>query len=398
MGQVYVIRKEAGVALSPGGIQQIWMPGQSNEPQRFAGVTGGIGNLQRHPVTNQYEAAPIMSEPDDKGRQTELGHRAGDIYGARGLNINPKFNQNLSFGPVTAEQAPIHEAQQRVFDRSARYGQTGANVGRGLAAGIGVLAGAVNLANAGAQGQDAITGGLGAAQMGSMAYQQGKKPLAEAGGEVGAQVGARSVGVTKPEVASPNPVAVAPPTNTHTEDEMTNMRSGKEVTMSTDRHGNPVPFTSEAARRGAKHRSDLNIGRNVDPDTNQSPVDHMGMPTAVGVEETGMVTGGGDQSTWPTGSQQGDEQAQAAANKVQVAPATTNTSQQTVSQSAAAIAAETGQGQLPGAPDPNANSAAADVIAANTTAAEAMSGKKPSSTDHSIVNQSFNPMRFIGVI
>tara|TARA_R100000900_G_scaffold20890_3_gene16963 strand:- start:6663 stop:7898 length:1236 start_codon:yes stop_codon:yes gene_type:complete len=218
MGQVYVIRKEAGVALSPGGgIQQIWMPGQSNEPQRFAGVTGGIGDLGRHAVTQQYVAKPI----EEASSKNQLAFREGDIYGARGLNIRSKLDETPDFDPSQdrgqqiADQMARRGAQQKVFDRSAKYGQKGANFGRGLAAGIGVLAGAVNLANAGAQGQDALTGGLGAAQMGSMTYQQGKKPLSEAGGEVGAQVGARSVRVAEPTAAKqhqpPDAVGIAAP-------------------------------------------------------------------------------------------------------------------------------------------------------------------------------------------
>lgn len=372
MGQVYVIRKEGKLAL-PMGNNMMYLQGMENSgPKTVPGVNPqGMAGLQTNPMNQQYEAKPQM----DASGKNEVGVYDGDKYGAQALNQMNR--RNMKEGETRAI-----DAGQTAFSRGARYGQTGANVGRGLAAGIGVLAGAVNLANAGAQGQDAITGGLGAAQMGSVAYQQGKKPLSEAGGNVGAQIAANSVGVQKP-IKPPitnSSVVIAPPT--HTTDEMTNMRSGKEVTMSTDRHGNPVPFTSEAARRGADYRSNLNMGRDVDPKTNQSLVDHMGMPTEVGTEETGMVTGSGAQSTFPTGSQQRDEQAQAAANPVKVAPATTTT--QTTPQSGAAIAAETGQSQLAGAPDPTQSG---QIIDENTAAAKAMSGKKNSMTENGLVGK-----------
>ena len=407
MGQVYVIRKEAAVAVPSGvpGMQIMYQPGMENRgPQLVQGVNPqGLAGLQTNPITQQFEAKPQM---DDSGKN-EIGVYEGDKYGARSLNINPKFNQNLAFGPVTAEQAPIQEAQKKVFERGAKYGQRGANVGRGLAAGIGVLAGAVTLANAGAAGQDAVTGGLGAAQMGCVTYQQGKKPLSEAGGEIGAQIGARGVKVETPQVADPTP-QVAEPTPTHTEDEMINMR-GKVPVMTKDKHGLDVEFGARANNPGARARAqggsnlrvNQNIGRDTSVDTNYSPVDHMGMPTAVGVEETGMVTGGGAQSTFPTGTQQGDEVAQAAANKVKVAPATTNTSEPTAATSGAAIAdATTGQPKLVGIENTAneikdaTNPKPAEGSDPENPAAKEMSGKEQKMTKLA----SSNPMRFIGVV
>ncbi len=393
MGQVYVIRKEAALAVPSGvpGMQIMYQPGMENRgPQLVQGVNPqGLAGLQTNPMTQQFEAKPQM---DDSGKN-EIGVYEGDKYGS--MALNQMNRRKLGEGETRAL-----DAGQTAFDRGAKYGQIGANVGRGLAAGIGVLAGAVNLANAGAAGQDAVTGGLGATQMGSMTYQQGKKPLSEAVGGTAARMAGRSVGVIKPEVADPTP-QVAEPTPTHTEDEMINMR-GKVPIMTTDKHGLPVEFGARANNPGARARSqggstlrvNQNIGRDTSVDTNYSPVDHMGMPTAVGVEETGMVTGGGAQSTFPTGSQQGDEIAQTAANKVKVAPATTNTQpEQTTAQSSAAIAdATTGQSKLVGVGDTaqqikDATTQTPEGSDPENPAAKEMSGKKPSSTDQSMVGK-----------
>lgn len=379
---------------------------ENSGPQLVQGVNqAGVRGLQQNPMTQQYEATPQM----DESGKNEIGVYEGDKYGARGLNINPKFNQNLAFGPVTAEQAPIHEAQQKVFDRSAKYGQRGANVGRGLAAGIGVLAGAVNLANAGASGQDALTGGLGAAQMGSMTYQQGKKPLSEAGGEVGAQIGARGVKVETPQVASPTPVAVAPPTNTHTEEEMISYQAGRRKPMTTDRHGLPVEFGSrDAAQRrraqlGAKRRSDLNIGRDVDPGTEAAPY-NAPMGGDVKVLDTGIVAGQGGQAALASGNLAQDRaNIQQLNNPPEVAEPTTN-NQAKISGAAIADATTGNQQTLVGvdntaqqikdATNPNP----AEGSDPENPAAKKMSGDKQNMADKSIVNQSFNPMRFIGVV
>ena len=425
MGQVYVIRKEAGIALSPGGIQQIWMPSQLDEPQRFAGVTGGISDLRQNPVTNQYEAAPIMSDPDDKGRQTELGYREGDKYGARGLNIRSKLNENPDFdysqqiGPMTADrgqqiadQMARRSAQQKVFDRSATGGQVGANVGRGLAAGIGVLAGAVNLANAGAAGQDAVTGGLGAAQMGSMTYQQGKKPLSEAGGEVGAQIGARSVRVAKPtpekqvmpadgpQVAAPNPPVKV--TSTQQDRDNATMAAwgqdpkGKAATL-----GHYGPFADRRAEEdqsqalnmiGVQSPYQTNYDKQGNPLTDVQP-----SPTKIGV--TGQ----------PQLRLYGEDGNELPSPQPQVAPATTNTQpEQTAAQSGAAIAdATTGNQQtLVGVDNTaqqikDATTKTPEGSDPENPAAKEMSGKKPSSTDLSMVGKMVGVIgnkRIVGVI
>lgn len=385
MGQVYVIRKQGQVAL-PMGNNMMYLQGMENSgPQVVQGVNqAGVGGLQQNPMTQQYEATPQM----DESGKNEIGVYEGDKYGARGLNINPQFNQNLAFGPMTAEQAPIHEAQKKVFDRSAKYGQRGANVGRGLAAGIGVLAGAVNLANAGAQGQDALTGGLGAAQMGSVAYQQSKKPLSEAGGEVGAQVGARGVKVETPQVASPTPVAVAPPTHTeYGEDQMTNY--GVKPIMSTNIRGEEVPFQSEMARTRAMrdtHGDSEVFGTRISPaNTTAAEVDEMGMPVQV-ERKNGMVAVDGGPPGLDVGAKPREQAAAQQARNVNVAPATTNTPEPTAATSGAAIAAET---QLPGATPQQTGEI---IAAAKNPAAEA------TDTEASMASQGHAAKKMVGIV
>ncbi len=401
MGQVYVIRKEAGVAFSPGGgMQQIWMPSQDNSaPQQFAGVTGGIGDLQRHPVTQQYEAAPIMSEPDDKGKRTELGIREGDKYGARGLNIRSKLDETPDFDPSQdrgqqiAEQMARRGAQQKVFDRSAKYGQRGANVGRGLAAGIGVLAGAVNLANAGASGQDAITGGLGAAQMGSMTYQQGKKPLSEAGGNVAAEVGARSVRVAEPtaaeqvmpadgpQVAAPNPMPKPTPEQQQAARDSATMRAyGQAPKAVPAKLGHYGPFAGKRAEEDQAQalgmigvQNPFNLSSQYNPQGN--PLTDI-KPSSTKIGVTGQ----------PQLRLYGEDGNELPSPQPQVAPATTNTQpEQTAAQSGAIIGNELNtQGQLAGAPDPNDPTESGKIIDENTKAAKAQSGQNNSMADNGI--------------
>ena len=402
MGQVYVIRKEITPAVSVGGggglgMQMLYTPGMENSgPQLVSGVNeAGVRGLQQNPMTNQYEATPQM----DESGKNEIGVYEGDKYGARSLNINPKFNQNLAFGPVAAEQAPIHEAQKKVFERGAKYGQFGADFGRGLAGGLGLLAGAVSLANAGASGQDALTGGLGAAQMGSMTYQQGKKPLSEAGGEIGAQIGARGVKVETPQVASPTPVAVAPPTpETHTEEEMISYQ-GKIPVMTTGKHGQPVrygssnPYERAIAQRGAKHRLNQQMGRNVDPGTEAAEYNPP-MGGDVKVLPTGIVAGQGGQTALASGNLAQDRaNIQRLNNPPEVAEPTTN-NQAEITGTTIANELNT-QSKLPGV-----EGTANEIKNATQTpegsdpenpAAKEMSGKKPSSTDQSMV-------KMVGVI
>tara|TARA_Y100001937_G_scaffold43582_1_gene61506 strand:- start:13260 stop:14456 length:1197 start_codon:yes stop_codon:yes gene_type:complete len=398
MGQVYVIRKEAvapAVAVPSGvpGMQIMYQPGMENSgPQLVPGVNPqGFAGLQTNPMTQQFEATPQM---DNKGN--EIGVYEGDKYGAMALNqMNRK---KLREGETRALGAG-----QTAFDRGARYGQFGADFGRGLAGGLGLLAGAVSLANAGASGQDALTGGLGAAQMGSVTYQQGKKPLSEALGGTAARMAGRSVGVVKPEVAEPTP-QVADPTPTHSEKEIISMR-GKVPVMTTGKHGQPVRYGSgnryerEIAQRGAEHRLNQQMGRDTSANTVAAEVDEMGMPIQI-ERKDGMVAIDGGPPGLDIGVNPREEAAAQQARNIKVAPATTNTQpEQTVDQTANEIAnATTGQSKLVGV-----ENTANEIKNATQTpegsdpenpAAKKMSGEEQKMTKLA----SLNPMRFIGVV
>jgi len=376
MGSVGVIRKELQQVLTPTGLQMQYAVGQSNSaPQSVAGVNPeGMAGLQTNPMTQQFEARPQM----DESGKNEIGVYEGDKYGAKALNqMKPEASMNA----------------QTAFDRGSKWGQFGNEFGTGLSTAAGIMGGAVALANAGAQGQDAFSGGLNAFQMGQMAQQQTKKPLSEGLGNVGANLAGRSVGVTKPEVASPTPVAVAPPTTTHNENEMINMRGAKGPIMTQGTQGFDVPFESEAGRRVANKNTAIAQGHDMTVNTNEAAIDPMGQPTHIGTEKTGVVTGGGPQGTLPSGDIRQDIQSQQLANQSLVNVAAPQVAEPTTAKSGNTIGVETGQKQLPGAPDPNADSDAANVIAANTTAAEAMSGKgNPSATEQSML-----PKKMVGV-
>ena len=271
MSQVYVIRKEFTPAVPiggsmPGGMQMMYSPSQEAQTQQFAGVTGGIDDLNIHPVTQQYEAKPVMSEPDNEGKRTELGYHVGDATASAALNqmnrremregegrasgvsgdtyqrgrLNPARYKGVGQGlktigektrniPVIGRMTrPLREmntdnfgqdtgmsAGQVAFDRGSKFGEMAHNLGGRMGTTVGVLAGLTQLANAGAAGQDAFTGGVGAYQTGQVTADSMKKPLAEGLGGATANVAGRSVGVTRPEVAEPTPTPtpqVAPPT------------------------------------------------------------------------------------------------------------------------------------------------------------------------------------------
>ena len=407
MGSVGVIRKELQQVLTPTGLQMQYAVGQSNSaPQSVAGVNPeGMAGLQINPLNQQMEARPQM----DASGKNEIGVYEGDKYGAKALNqMKPEASMSASGAPGNTYQRgrlnPMRylpkggqdtgqSAANVAFDRGASWGQAGHGLGEGLATGLGIMGGAVALANAGAQGQDAFSGGLNAFQMGQMAHQQTKKPLSEGLGNVGANVAGRSVGVTKPEVASPTPVAVAPPTTTHNENEMINMRGAKGPIMTQGTQGFDVPFESEAGRRAANRKTREAQGHDMSVNTNEAAVDLMGQPTHIGTEKTGVVTGGGPQGTLPSGDIQRDIQSQQSANQDLVNVTTPQVAEPTTEKTGNTIGVATGQKQLAGAPDPNADSKAAETIAANTKAAEAMSGKgNPSATEQSML-----PKKMVGV-
>ena len=262
MGSVGVISKAGGArpVYTPGaGVSFMMGGGESEtEPRQFPGVNPqGVAGLESHPVTNRMQAAQITTPVLDVGGNQIIdavtgkpkvenhGTFAGDVPAAAAVNemnrrkLKDGKTRASGVGADTYQRGRLNpmrylsgqdtgqSAGQVAFNRGSKLGQAGANIGRGIGAGIGVLAGAVSLANAGAQGQDAITGGMNAAQMGSIGYQQAKKPLEQGLGNAGATLAGRSVGVVKPQVAKPTP-QVADPTTTKKPFKQTVTREGLE--------------------------------------------------------------------------------------------------------------------------------------------------------------------------
>ena len=379
MASVGVIRKEVQQVLTPSGFQMQYAVGQSNSsPQLVQGQNPqGMAGLQQNPMTQQMEATPQM----DASGKNEVGVYQGDKYGAGAVN-------QMSRRKLKEGETRSIDAGNEAFDRGSRWGQTAHGVGQGLSAVAGVLGAGVSLANAGAQGQDAFSGGMNALQMGQVAQETVKKPLTEGLGNAAANLAGRSVGVTKPVVAPPTPqVASATPFNqTETRQTLEDELRTKEGAL---RHNNPANLPGYEQRVGVlQHRLAPNTSVGV---TAENPSGEFNPTVAPGSMDmftppqyTGTVPFSPDQQMLP-GFPPG---APLKTTQVKVAPATTST--MTDDTAAAAIGAETGQGQLPGAPDPNADSAAAAEIKANTLAA------KETDTEASMASQG-HAKKMVGV-
>ena len=192
-----------------------YLPGQSQMSQMTQTPPDASGNFQ-------YQAPKL----DDAGSR-----RLADIYGTTGMNQR----MDLDNAPNTEEGNRTALAQQKVFETAGRAGEAAHRKRDADANALGFLAGVIGLANAGAAGQDAFSGGLGAAGQYQATSQQVQQTSGRAG-ERAARRAANKVGVTQPQVAEPTP-QVAPPT--------------RQPVMVEDLDGNLVPFVSEAARNRA---------------------------------------------------------------------------------------------------------------------------------------------------
>jgi len=124
-------------------------------------------------------------------------------------------------------QVPDAMAMRQAYEGASKRGVTGQKIGQGIGRGIGVLSGLVSLANAGAAGQDALTGAGQAFQTGEYIANYASPRIGNVAGQIGAAT-ASPVKVERqktfeeaPMVASPTntpapataPVAVTPPQN-----------------------------------------------------------------------------------------------------------------------------------------------------------------------------------------
>ena len=377
MGSILVRKQSSmqmGMPMGGSQIQPMMMIGtQSQEAplQQFAGVNPkGMAGLSTNPVTGAYQATPVMeTKENEEGKMVqtgnELGSYTGDKYGAQALNqmnqrklgegetraiVNPKTGegyQRSRFNPmryVSEEKGgganTGKSAAQVGFERGAKFGEGAEKFGRGLGRAVGVLSGLVSLANAGATGQDAFSGGLGAYQTGQFTSDTMQKPLGEGLGGAAAKVAGGSVGVVSPEKRHLQQPAfnhnLASPTPTHNEQQMTEYYAGPKKIMTTDKHGLPVQFGARADNPGARARAqggsakrvNENIGRDTSVNTVEPKVDHMGMPLQE-ERKGGMVAIDGGSPGLDVGASTQQEIAAQQTRNVNVAPPTTESTEST---------------------------------------------------------------------
>jgi len=236
MGDVYVLRKSVGLQLQsaplPGGMNLVQNVGSSSGDASYLPGQSQMSQMTQTPEDSygkfQYQAPAL----DKQGTR-----RLADVYGTTGMN------QRIELGEKIRDAAPDSEegfrnamAQQKVFETAGQAGEAAHNKRDADATALGILAGAIGLANAGAAGADALTGMMGAAgqYQGASQLVQG---TSRGAGERAARRAANKVGVTQPQVAQPTP-QVAPPTR-------------KPVMVEGLTDGSQVPINSEEARNRA---------------------------------------------------------------------------------------------------------------------------------------------------
>lgn len=401
MSNVGVLRKGLQQILTPRGMElQYDFTGNNQGGPPTIGGQGQMSALTQTPADAsgnfQYQAPTI----DDKGTQ-----RMGDIYGATGLNQR----MDLANAPETEEGNRTALAQQKVFNVAGQAGQEAQRNREVLGNMFGGIGALVSLANAGASGQDAFTGGMGA--MGAYQSTAGQIGATSRGaGEKAARRAARKVAVAQP-TPEPQPAdnpQVAAPTPAP---KLTQEQKDQSRRFSADKSRNP---TDEAAAQANYNVGVLYSGRdasqNIYPaddyhgalsrqrigEQQQRDWDAMDMPPANFTGTTGYQTSTASPTpnTFATGSNpvgqlnlhgdvvQPQNQQIPGINEPQVAEATPQ-------QSGAAIANELNtQGQLPGAPDPTESG---KIIAENEEAA------KKTDTDASMAGNSMVG-KMVGVI
>ena len=204
-----------------------YLPGQSQMSQMTQTPEDAYGKFQ-------YQAPKL----DDAGSR-----RLADIYGTTGMN------QRIGLAEKVRDAAPDSEegfrnamAQQKVFETAGQAGETAHRRRDADANALGFLAGVIGLANAGAAGQDAFSGALGAAGQYQATSQQVQGTSRRAG-ERAARRAANKVGVTQPQVAEPTPTPqVAEPTP-------------RRQIMVTGVDGEPTPYVGQGGRDSAAART-----------------------------------------------------------------------------------------------------------------------------------------------
>ena len=166
---VGVIRKEVVSAMTPSGPQlQYVMGGKENK------------HIQFTPQTYQDKANRKVSDAGFNTKWTPSRPNTGNPN-RKTIGVRPPSKQNLSGGNALN---PLATAE-----RGSRFANTGQRWGQGLGMALGGLAGMMSLANAGAQGQDLISGALSAGQTGKFVSDAVSPTLGNVAGKVGGNIG-----------------------------------------------------------------------------------------------------------------------------------------------------------------------------------------------------------------
>ena len=167
------------------------------------------------------QGVQLQQNLDDKNKVRDM---KPEVFGQIGVKTQERYQQKnpqpVETGGVLlydaennpTSQVPNAMATRAVEETARRRGVRGQKIGQGIGGAIGVLGGLVSLANAGAAGQDAITGLGQAYQTGEYGVKYAKPRLGNFVGSIGAHT-ARPVKVTRQKTFDEAPM-VASPTNT----------------------------------------------------------------------------------------------------------------------------------------------------------------------------------------
>lgn len=194
-------------------------------------MTQYVGVIRKELSAVMTPTGPQMQQNIDAKRIPDM---TPEQFGQIGVRRQQRYFDSDKYEPATesgmmSSQYPETMAMRQAYEGAAKRGVIGQQIGQGIGGAVGVLGGLVSLANAGAAGQDALTGSVGAAQTGQYLMQQTQPRIGNVMGKIGAAT-ASPVKVERqktfdeaPMVASPTntpaptptpaPVAVAPPRN-----------------------------------------------------------------------------------------------------------------------------------------------------------------------------------------
>jgi hypothetical protein len=145
--------------------------------------------FNRDPNTSFSDEEEISRQQEERALQRLV--EAGKPQNEQERYMSESLNRRNMRGPVGV-MGPMTEDAGRaaaLAERAGRFGMAGRIAGTGVAGAVGGLTGLLALQNAGAQGQDAISG-LGSAGLRGMGtFSTAKPALESAGGFVGSRIG-----------------------------------------------------------------------------------------------------------------------------------------------------------------------------------------------------------------